>query len=616
MENSRPGFWNSDLSEEQAVNASRDYSQVQLAETGEVYWVEYRPDDEGRNLICGYVDNQLIDITPAGFSVQSRVHEYGGRSWLLMDSLLVFVNAEDQQLYLQAVRKNSSPQQLTHCPESRFIEPVWDQTRRRLIVVEELHIGEVVINRLSSVDLESGFVSPLHQQYDFYAYPALSADGQKLAFISWNHPEQPWTSTSLKLSTFDSFGGLDCPVDICAELESAAITHPQFDESGQLFFVSDHQGWWNLYKADLDKDVISDVVQTKADIVPAPWQSGLLNYQVTDNKTVWIEYRHEGAQLIHSGRNMTPEGFCYFRSIAVGKNAVYCVAAGPDRLPGILEVGPNVCNVLTGCKRLLPEQQCSKPVAMTFTAKGTSYGYLYRARNADTEAVQKAPLIVFLHGGPTAATYPILNLKIQYWTQRGFAVLDLNYRGSSNYGRDYRMALKANWGLVEVEDIRNSLAELIEQGEVDAQALFIRGGSSGGYSALNALAELDLFAGGASLYGVSDPLALGKVTHKFESRYLDWLIGPPNLDGDKYKKMSPINKAEKITCPVVFFQGEQDRVVVPEQTRSMVNQLISKGVRTESFYFDNEAHGFRRPENQQKALSEELKFYQSIINEH
>ncbi|MCP4595889.1 prolyl oligopeptidase family serine peptidase [Neptuniibacter sp.] len=614
MTNTKPGFWRSNLSEEQAISASKDFSQLEYSANGGLYWVEQRPDQQGRSVLCRFAEGELYELIDSHYSVQSKVHEYGGRSWALLGEKLVFVNGSDQQLYIQSATVQEVPIQLTDIDSARFIEPVWDKKRDRLIAVQEVHTEQGVINRLVAVNLDSGSIDILHQKYDFYAYPAISDAGDGLAFIGWNHPEQPWTSTLLNLARLDERGAI-VVCDIAAGGDGdEALSQPCFIADDLLWFISDRSGYWNIYKCSLAGSVIEHL-DVDADVMPAPWQSGLNSYVVIDGECVWVEQRHSGARLRWGEHDITPQGFTYFRSLAASKSRVYCVAAGPSKLPQILSISKDGKEISEIIKITSPlaGAEISKPVAMTFGQEDKSYGYFYPATNSAYLEEQKAPLVVFLHGGPTACTYPAFNLKIQYWTQRGFAVLDLNYKGSSGYGREYRMQLQHHWGELEINDIKQSVESLVEADLVDPEALFIRGNSSGGYSALNALCDLNMFAGGASLYGVTDPAELGKVTHKFESCYLDWLIGDVESDQARYAQYSPVNKVEQIDCPVIFFQGDNDRVVVPEQTCVMIKKLKAKDQIVESVFFPDEAHGFRKAENQVRVLRQELEFYQKVI---
>ncbi|MFW1677764.1 alpha/beta hydrolase family protein [Pontibacter sp. JAM-7] len=618
----QPGFWQSALDEQTVIAGSVEFSQPGLSPEGVPYWVAYEPEAEGRNLLYRCYAGITECLTPSGFSVRSRVHEYGGQAWCFIgDQAVVFVNASDQQLYHQTVLpKVEPPRKLTCAERSRFIEPVYDQRRQRLICVEECHLSGRVDNRLVAVDLLTGVITPLHQGHDFYAYPTLSASGEQLAFIVWNHPVQPWLNTCCFRADLTVSGDILILHAVTGSTSDVALSQPYFRDDGTLYLVSDETGYWQVHQVVADhvrpQPLLDDPIKA-ADCINAPWQSGFRHYGYrSSGHWLTMAFQHAGSRLLVDQNDLPIEGFNSVRHLVVADDQALLIAAGAQRLPAVLLLdSKNGIQHLAGGEMPLITSECSLPEPEVFADdQSRCYGYLYKPKNSRYAAYDSAPpLVIFLHGGPTAATYPVLNLKLQYWTQRGFAVLDLNYRGSSNYGRDYRLALAARWGQVEIEDIRLAVSQLIVAGKVDPQAIFIRGNSSGGYSALNALCELDCFAAGASLYGVTDPLALGKVTHKFESYYLDWLIADPQTGQAQYAVVSPLCKVDKIKAPVIFFQGGQDPVVVPEQTRQMVSALRNAGIPVEECYFPEEGHGFRQPDNLIKVLQRELKFYQAYI---
>lgn len=615
----QPGFWESALTEQDAVAAGVEYSQLQLAVNGDLYWVEQRPDEGGRCCICceSIDSGEIVDITPPQFSVRSRVHEYGGRSWCLLDDALVFVNAQDQQLYKQGLSQAADIDQLTDLSQARFIEPLWDQHSNRLIAVQEVHDVNGVINRIVSVSLKSEKVEVLVEGADFYAYPVLDSSGVSLAYISWSHPELPWTATQFSLLDLTK---ADAKPIVLAGLDyKEALSQPYFSQSDQLHVVTDRNGWWNIYYYDFTTAELVLKQAYDADMISAPWQSGLTHYAQCSKGVAHILHKHAGGEIVLDERSLASE-FSYFKALVASDNWVCAAASASDRLNAVIriDVESHEVKVVRGGDAQLEPLDCSLPRPMSFSqGKERCFGYLYPAANKDYAAfpTDQSPLVVFLHGGPTAATYPVLNLKIQYWTQRGFAVLDLNYRGSANYGREYRDALAGSWGVIESEDIRSAIDQLTASGEIDPEAIFVRGNSSGGFSALNAVCQLDCFAAAASLYGVTDPLVLDQCTHKFESYYLHWLLGDPECDQDIYKERSPLYNADAITCPIVFFQGEQDKVVLPAQTRVMEKALKEKGVPVEAYYFANEAHGFRDRENQESVLGKELCFYQKSLRD-
>ncbi len=615
----RPGMWPSKMDEHTVASAAKDFGQLLLSSKGQPYWVEFRPEEQGRNLICTYEQNTTKVLTPEGYSVRSRVHEYGGQAWCFANDTLIFVNAADQQLYQQSLDPSAAPRQITCNDDSRYIEPVFLERERAIVAIEELHLDQRVVNRLVKISIDTGALEVLHQLYDFYAYPTLNPDQTELAFISWNHPYQPWLSTALLALDMNTrqwriVKGTDSePSGL--EAHPQAISQPLYDEDGILHYVSDCAGWWQIYRRVEGGDQC--LSNKKADHITAPWQNGLRHYVIANNKTVSIAYCHEASELRVDDQQIELEGISYLRSVAYDAklNLIYAIVAGPAMSLSVAQIQHDgQYRLLTSQVLALAEQDISIPQPQTFGHEQPCYGYFYPPKNSAFSAgLNKPPLVVFLHGGPTAATYPIFNPKLQYWTQRGFAVLDLNYRGSSNYGRDYRLALQYLWGESETEDIQCAIKSLIAQGLVDSRALFIRGNSSGGYSALNALFRTNLFAAGASLYGVTDPLRLGEVTHKFESHYLDWLIGDPVADKSRYEAYSPVSHVSTARSPVIFFQGEQDKVVVPEQTRLLVQLLEERGVTVEAHYFQNEGHGFRAAEVQVEVLREECLFYQRYL---
>ncbi|WP_415911334.1 prolyl oligopeptidase family serine peptidase [Neptuniibacter sp. QD37_11] len=616
-----PGFWSSSLSEADAISAGVEYSQLQLSQKGDLYWVEQRPNEGGRCCICFELESQSgvhREITPPHYSVQSKVYEYGGRGWALLDDSLVFVNASDQQIYKQRLSGPCDVVQITNHPNTRYIEPIWDKTRDRLIAIQEIHAETDVINRIVAISLSDDSVEVLVEGADFYSYPVINPQGSMLAFISWNHPQQPWTSTQFSYLDLTS-SELDGSISIAGHNSEEALSQPYFSEKGELYVVTDRSGWWNIYRCDLDSHDLVPVEKESCDMISAPWQSGLTHYAEISSKVVSIHHRHEGAEVMLNGASLVPD-FNYFKSLVAVGNWVCVVASANNQLVSVVKVNTvtSEVRVVAGGGSPLNESDCSLARPMSFSkAESACFGYFYPPANAKYSVDSAlAPLVVFLHGGPTAATYPVLNMKIQYWTQRGFSVLDLNYRGSSNYGRTYRNCLQHQWGVVEVEDIQSAIDELVELGLVDKGAVFVRGNSSGGFSALSAVYQLDCFAAAASLYGVTDPLVLDGCTHKFESSYLHWLIGDPVAEESVYRDRAPLDNVDRINCPVIFFQGEKDRVVLPDQTRAMEKALKGRGIKVEAYYFPDEAHGFRVSDTAEVVLKKELEFYRSEMNMH
>ncbi|WP_415887959.1 prolyl oligopeptidase family serine peptidase [Neptuniibacter sp. QD37_6] len=616
-----PGFWSSSLTEADAISAGVEYSQLQLSQSGDLYWVEQRPSEGGRCCICFELESQpgvQHELTPSEFSVQSKVYEYGGRGWCLLDDALVFVNASDQQIYKQSLVSPYAVVQLTDQANTRYIEPVWDRSRNRLIAVDEVHGDDCVLNRIVGIDLSDGSVQVLVEGADFYSYPVINHQGTMLAFISWDHPHQPWTSTQFSYLDLTS-SEFNKPISIAGREFEEALSQPYFSPQGELYVVSDRSDWWNVYRCDLDRVELISIESQSCDVISAPWQCGLTHYADLYSKIVSIHHKHEGAEVLLGGVSLASE-FNYFKSLVAAGKWVGVVASAANRLVSVLKINTvtGQVRVVVGGASPLRALDCSLARPLVFSkAESTCYGYFYPPANSGFQSEDsKPPLVVFLHGGPTAATYPFLNMKIQYWTQRGFSVLDLNYRGSSNYGRAYRNSLQYQWGVVEIEDIQSAIDGLVESGLIDKQAIFVRGNSSGGFSALSAVYQLDCFAAAASLYGVTDPLVLDGCTHKFESNYLHWLIGDPIFDEQVYRDRAPLDNVDQINCPVIFFQGERDKVVLPDQTRAMEEALKGRGIKVDAYYFPDEAHGFRASDTAEVVLKKELEFYQTAMKLH
>lgn len=615
----QPGLWPSSFTAENALQGMKEYGQLQVAPDQQLFWVEYQPENDGHTVICSWQDRVINTVSPPHISVRSRVHEYGGQSWCLLDQSLVFVHGDDQQLWLQPFDGDAT--RLTHTSDCRYGAPVWDQVRNRLIAVQEEHppadIPGDVINRLVSISLVDGEISVLHEGFDFYDQVALGADGEGslIAWISWQHPDQPWTDTQLLFGRLDTQGQID---QLQALGDEQALMQPRFDAKGQLHVISDHNNWWQIYRVEQQPDRIELVLlpgQDAAEYAAASWQLGQNSYLLLDDGWVALSHR-DGMGALHlqrSGQTKRIAGqYSNFRSLTKMGSTLYCVAASTTASPALISVDleNGHVEVLTGGQSPLPAGEISEPQHLSFNVRNEqAHALFYPPTNRGEQSEQLPPLVVFLHGGPTSAAYPIFNPKIQYWTQRGFAVADLNYRGSTGYGRDYRMKLRKQWGVVDVEDAVSLVEHLSEQQLINPAQVFIRGGSAGGYTALAALAASACFTAGASLYGVSDLNALCVTTHKFESRYLDWLIGDAQYDGHVYQERSPVNNAHQISSPVIFFQGLLDKVVPPEQTDLMVSALRVNNVEVEVHRYADEYHGFRDPAVQQEVLELELAFY-------
>ncbi len=594
-----------EFSAAQAVAAGTDFAELKVNEHG-LFWNEFRPAD-GACRIWHWRDQQARCITPDGFSVRSRVYEYGGGSFCLAGDAVVFVNEKDQQVYRQA-SDGSMPHPITHDEQCRYGDVQWQDGV--LLAVEERH-AERVEHRL--VAFEQGRRAVLAEGADFYASPTLSNDGLRLAWIEWDRPAQPWTLTRLMCRERQASGAWGAARCIAGLDES--LQQPRFDADGHLYCLSDRGGFWQPW-GEVEQHWQA-LPAAPADHAGAPWQMGASTWLALGPGHYLASWFEDGfGQLGLRNPNGEMERFASaytrFRSLAMDSAHVYAIAASPISPPAVIAINRHNHEVrlLAGGAEVLPSGSISLPQPIRYNSgDGQAHGFFYPAIGSSNPP----PLVVFIHGGPTSACYPVLDTRIQYWTQRGFAVADLNYRGSSCYGRAYRQALHLRWGVSDVEDACAAVAHLAGQGLVDAGQAFIRGGSAGGYTTLCALAFHKVFRAGASLYGVSDPVALGRATHKFEGDYLDWLIGDPEQDAERYRQRTPLLHAERIRVPVIFFQGELDAVVVPEQTRSMLAALKANGIEAEGHFYAGERHGFRQAANLAHALEEEWKFYCRVL---
>ncbi|MCV2220937.1 S9 family peptidase [Pseudomonas mercuritolerans] len=578
----------------QAVAAGTDFAELQLGAHG-VFWNEYRPEDAACR-IWHWRDGVAKRLTPDGFSVRSRVYEYGGGAFCLTPDGVVFVNEADQQMYRQAL--DGEPVALTST-DCRYGDLQF--AAGRVLAVEEQQDR----HRLVAIDLASGTRQVLAEGADFYASPTLSPDGQRLAWIEWSRPHQPWTSTRLMVAQ----GDFSAPRCVAGEQIEESIQQPRFDADGRLYCLTDRGGYWQPWVET--SDGLHALPSAEADHAPAPWQLGGCTWLPVGDQFL-ASWSEDGFGRLALGVEDFSGGYSRFRHLAMDQQFIYCIAASPVSPSAVIAIDrvSHAAKILAGGVAPLPAERISRPQTLRYpSGSGEAHGFFYPAMSGEA----KPPLVVFIHGGPTSACYPILDPRIQYWTQRGFAVADLNYRGSSGYGREYRQALHLRWGEVDVEDACAVVSYLADQGLIDGDRAFIRGGSAGGYTTLCALAFRQVFRAGASLYGVSDPLALARATHKFEGDYLDWLIGDPKRDAERYAARTPLLHADDIRVPVIFFQGELDAVVVPQQTRDMVAALEHNGIPVEAHYYPDERHGFRRAANQAHALEREWTFYRRVM---
>jgi dipeptidyl aminopeptidase/acylaminoacyl peptidase len=621
------GSWKSPITADSIVADSIGLSSIVLDGT-DIYWLESRPQEAGRSVIVRRDANgQIEDITPPEYNVRNRVHEYGGAAYTVVDGRVYFSNNSDNCLYIQDLRSADPKQvsQLTHDRTKRYADLTIDPHLNRLICVQQEHDSADFdpLNTIVSISLTPPHhVATLVCGCDFYAAPRLSPDGTKLAWLSWNHPNLPWDGTNLQMATVSN-GYISAPNSIAGGANET-IFQPQWSSDDTLYFVSDRTGWGNLYAWSDGK--VTPVYELAAEFSLPQWVFGMSTYALVGKHRIVCTYSQNG--VWHLGiintlsGHFTPLNVPYtdIASVRTVGNLLVCCAASTTQTNEIIAI-----DLLTESREILQRSNRVKidpgylsiPQSIEFpTTDGhTAYAFYYPPTNRDYQPLlgEKPPLLVKSHGGPTAAASNQLNLKTQYWTSRGFAVVDVNYGGSTGYGKAYQHRLDGQWGIVDVDDCTNAALYLVKQGWADGDRLAISGGSAGGYTTLAALTFGDTFKAGASYYGVSDLISLAKDTHKFESRYLDRLVAPDPDNSPIYRDRSPLYFTQQLSCPIIFFQGLEDEVVPPNQAEMMVDALKAKGIPVEYVTFADEQHGFRQAANIKRALTDEFAFYARIF---
>ncbi|MEP6569775.1 MAG: prolyl oligopeptidase family serine peptidase [Acidobacteriota bacterium] len=620
------GSWKSPITSDLIVSGYIGLSQC-LIDGTDVYWIEMRPTEAGRSVIVKRdAEGVMSDINRAPLNARTRVHEYGGGDYAVRDDGVYFSNFSDQQVY--ASQGGAAPTPITPRADMRYADAVVDRARGLLLCVREDHTvaGLEAVNTLVSLRLEGDETTgrALVSGNDFYSSPRLSPDGSKFAWLSWNHPNMPWDGCELWVGTFDAEGLLTTSKRIAGGNDES-IFQPEWSPDGVLYFVSDRNGWWNLYRGDSSGSVES-VCDMEAEFGMPQWGFGMSTYAFESAERIVCAYIKNGLSRLGLINTRTKElepidcPYTDIRFVRAAPGRALMRAGSPTEAAAIVEfdLEKRTFAMLRRANSLeIDADYLSAPRAVEFpTAEGlTAHGFFYPPRNRDYRAPEgeRPPLLVESHGGPTAAAATALTLGIQYWTSRGIAVLDVNYGGSTGFGRAYRERLKNKWGIVDVDDCANGARFLVEHGEVDGDRLMITGGSAGGYTTLCALTFRNTFSAGASHYGVSDAEALAKETHKFESRYLDGFMGPYPEKQEVYFARSPINFTERLSCPVIFFQGLEDKVVPPNQAETMVAALREKGIPVAYLPFEGEQHGFRQAKNIKRALDGELYFYSRVF---
>jgi dipeptidyl aminopeptidase/acylaminoacyl peptidase len=649
------GSWPTPVTSELVVRAAAGLGGVSL-DGDAVTWAEGRPEEGGRiQLVRRAGEGPGVDLLPDGYNARTAVHEYGGGAWWARGGTVWFSNWTDQRLHVLTGGEGAA-RPVTPEPEvprgDRWADGDLDPTGRWLLVVREHHppgggpadaVNEIVV-------LDSAGVMPprvLVSGPDFVSDPRFSGDGRRLCWLQWSHPDMPWDGTELCVADLraSEVGPALAHPDVVAGRphdapgghgDGESVSEPRWSPDGTLWFVSDRSGWWNLYRwvppgpgLSARSGTVEPMVRMDAEIGVPQWVFGQARYGFLDGGRTVFAYQRSGvdhlAVRLADGRIVDLDlPYTSTASVTAAGDAAVFVGATATAEPAVVRVPIDEAGTAGEPEILRPPRDLgispawfSQPESVSFPTSGgrTAHALFYPPTNPDVAPPpgEAPPLLVLIHGGPTAAARPMLQLGTQYWTSRGFAVVDVNYGGSVGYGRGYRNQLRDSWGVVDLDDCEAAARWLGEEGRVDPARLCIRGGSAGGYTTLAALAFRDTFAAGASHYGVADLEALATETHKFESRYLDGLIGPYPARRDLYVERSPIHHVDGFDRPLIVLQGLEDEVVPPNQAEMIVNALRAKKVPVAYVTFEGEQHGFRQAANIRRALDAELSFYAQVF---
>lgn len=618
------GSWKSPITSDLIVKGTVPLVTVQF-DGADLYWVEARPSEGGRNVVMrktadgGRVE-QLIE-TP--FNVRTRVHEYGGGAFTVHEGILYYSNFSDNLLYVRF--QDGQIKAITTDSNMRYADGVVDGRRKLWVGVREDHTKSDIcaVTTLVAMNLDGTNERVIVSGNDFYSNPRISPDGTRLSWLTWNHPNMPWDETELWVAELTQDGSLQNARKVSGG-SGESVIEPVWSPSGELYYVSDQSNWWNIMRIQDGKGI--SVQPMEAEFGSPSWVFGISDFDFIDEVTMVCTYTQNGRRYlatmnVNTGK-LTPieNDYTAFSSVHSNGSKIAYIAASPVAFSRIVVTeadGSGEEVIRTSAELQVDEAYLSVPESIEFPTENgkTAHAIYYRPKNPDYVAStgEKPPLLVHVHGGPTGSSSAVLSLSTQYWTSRGFAVVDVNYGGSTGYGREYRDRLKGQWGIVDVDDSVNAALYLVRKGEVDGDRIAISGGSAGGYTTLAALTFRDVFRAGASHFGLSELEVFAQETHKFESRYMDSLLAPYPEAKDVYYQRSPINFTDQLSCPTIFFQGLDDKIVPPNQAELMVAALRKKGLPVAYVAFEGEGHGFRMSQNIKRALDGEFYFYSRVF---
>jgi dipeptidyl aminopeptidase/acylaminoacyl peptidase len=627
------GHWPSPISAALVAGSALRFGRVQALD-GAVYWSEGRPSEKGRTPVMRWTaEGGVAELLPPPYSARSRVHEYGGGEFLVVGQALYFVNDADQDVYAADLSAGDKPsiRRVTDVADTRFADFAWDAGRNRLIAVGETHdpaaLPQNALWHIPAGDTAEGACIALRGR-DFYACPCISPDGKQLAFLAWDLPAMPWDAAQLFIASIAEDGSLAEPIPVAGG-NGTACFQPEWSGDGALYFVWDADGQGNLYRWK-DGGQPEEITRLDGDLSMPLWNFHAASYALLPGGKAYLSFVDKGetkSAILDLGTGVLEpheNGLTAATTLSAGASGV--------ALTGLTDDDP-LCIFRDECSAAGPPQIIrrsgtldidrafvSRPARIAIpSGTGEVYGLLYPPANPNARgpAWKSPPLIISLHGGPTSAAARGLKPRTLFFTSRGFSWLDLDYSGSTGYGRAYRDRLNGNWGVADVEDTISAARFAASEGLADANAIFVTGGSAGGYTVLMAIASANVFRGAASYYGICDLVALQRTTHKFEQGYQSTLLGGSLHDHEGlYRERSAIHHIDAIKTALILFQGEEDQVVPKEQSVKIAEALRQKGVPVEYHEFSGEGHGFRRAETICTCLERELGFYRMLIKEN